>query len=60
MLATFLASIALAAPGCGGGETVYQEGPLRILGVAYRDADEQGWSEFACRRGGRGRPGSGR
>ena len=44
-----------ASPRCGGGETVFLDGKLRIFGVHYRDSDESGWFEFAC-RGGRGRP----
>src|SRR4051812_42858670 len=53
MLALALATVALAAPGCGGGETVFQEGPLRIFATHYKDADEEGWFAFGCRRGGR-------
>lgn len=44
-----------AKPRCGGGETVFLDGQLRIFGVHYQDSDESGWFEFAC-RGGRGRP----
>lgn len=45
------AALAAPAPPCRGGETIFQEGPLRIFGVHYRDADEFGWYEFACRNG---------
>lgn len=44
-----------AKPRCGGGETVFLDGKLRIFGIHYRTPFESGWSEFAC-RGGRGRP----
>src|SRR5918997_2018899 len=50
---TVLAVLALCAPAqakvaCGDGTTAFVDGRLRIFGVHYRTAHEQGFEEYAC------------
>jgi hypothetical protein len=50
---TVLAVLVLCAPAeakvaCGDGTTAFVDGKLRIFGIHYRTADEQGFEEYAC------------
>ncbi|MEA2312428.1 MAG: hypothetical protein QOE28_2396 [Solirubrobacteraceae bacterium] len=56
-IAGLAASIALAAlaptsasarPACGDGVRLFLEGPVRIFGVPFRTASEEGYDEYAC------------